>query len=118
MVTGAEAVDYGGGGSVIDDLGSVVEVVQVVTTIKAPKTKNMIQNQVLQRQERQMSRWTDSQTETERQTHLHLSLLLGDVVLLEFIRLRRCSTHRRPGGSIEPLITQSVNRRNIFFPKC
>lgn len=48
VVTGAETVDDGGGGSVEDDVSSIVEVVKVVTTIKSPETKHMIQNQVLQ----------------------------------------------------------------------
>lgn len=51
VVTGAEAVDDGGGGGVVDDLGAVVEVVQVVATIEASETEHMIQNQVLQREE-------------------------------------------------------------------
>lgn len=41
----------GGGGSVVHDLGAVVEVVQVVTTIEAPKTKDVVQDQVLEREE-------------------------------------------------------------------
>lgn len=41
----------GGGGSVVYDLGAVVEVVQVVAAIEAPKTKHVVQNQVLEREE-------------------------------------------------------------------
>lgn len=47
VITGAEAVNNGSGGSVVDNLHAVVEVVQVVTTIKTPKTKHVVQNQVL-----------------------------------------------------------------------
>jgi len=73
VVTGAEAVDDGSGGGVVDDLSAVVEVVQVVPTIEASKTKHVIQNQVLQREEtdreverdRQVERETDRQMERE-----------------------------------------------------
>lgn len=51
MVTGGETVDYGSGGGVVDDVRAVIEVVQVVPTVKAPETKDMIQNQVLQETE-------------------------------------------------------------------
>lgn len=52
----------GGGGSVVHDLGAVVEVVQVVTTIEAPKTKDVVQDQVLERQRRTVNAGTDGQT--------------------------------------------------------
>lgn len=42
VITVAETVHDAGGGSVVDDVGAIVEVVQVVTTIEAPKTKHMI----------------------------------------------------------------------------
>lgn len=47
MPTGAQAVDDGGGGSVVDDVGAVVEVVQVVPTIEAPEAEDVVQDQVL-----------------------------------------------------------------------
>lgn len=52
----------GGGGSVVHDLGAVVEVVQVVTTIEAPKTKDVVQDQVLEREKRTVNAGTDGQT--------------------------------------------------------
>lgn len=48
VVTSAETMDDGSGGGMVDDVGAVVEVVKVVTTIEATKTKHVIQNQVLQ----------------------------------------------------------------------
>lgn len=108
VVTGAETVDDGGGGSVVDDVGAIVEVVQVVTTIEAPEAKHVIQNQVLpEDRRRQVSRRTDRlrDRQVKRQPHLHRSLLLGDVVLLELLWLRRRSTHWRPGGSINQSVS-------------
>lgn len=56
----------GGGGSVVHDLGAVVEVVQVVTTIEAPKTKDVVQDQVLERERRTVNAGTDGQTGDRR----------------------------------------------------
>lgn len=101
----------GGGGSVVHDLGAVVEVVQVVTTIEAPKTKDVVQDQVLEREEADgecRDRRTDGQT--DGQTHLDQPLLLGHVVFLEFLGLRRRSAHWRPGGSI----SVSMNRKTFI----
>lgn len=68
-VTVAETVDNGSGGSVEDDVCAVVEVVQVVTTIEAPKTEHVIQNQVLQTEEtEETGKQEDRQTERERET--------------------------------------------------
>lgn len=53
----------GGGGSVVHDLGAVVEVVQVVTTIEAPKTKDVVQDQVLERERRTVNAGTDGPTD-------------------------------------------------------
>lgn len=39
---------HGRGCCVEDDVGAVVEVVKVVTTIEAPESKHMVQNQVLE----------------------------------------------------------------------
>lgn len=103
----------GGGGSVVHDLGAVVEVVQVVTTIEAPKTKDVVQDQVLERERRTVNAGTDGQTgrRMDGQTHLDRPLLLGHVVFLEFLGLRRRSAHWRPGGSISVSMNRSMSQR-------
>lgn len=47
--TSAEVVDDGGGGSVVDNVGTVIEVVQVVTAVEASETEDMVQHQILVR---------------------------------------------------------------------
>lgn len=81
--TGAEAVDDGSGGGVVHDLSAVVEVVKVVTTIKAPKTKDVVQDQVLWRNRESQSIHTH--TQTRRWTHIHTPRQLSS-------SLTRCSS--------------------------
>lgn len=56
-----------------------------------------------------MKKGGQTETHTEKRTHLHLSLLLGHVVLLEFVRLWCCSAHWRPAGSVSVMSSQSVS---------
>lgn len=46
-VTSGETVDDGGGGGVVDDVGAVVEIVQIVATVEAPEPEHVIQDHVL-----------------------------------------------------------------------
>lgn len=74
MPTGAQAVDDGGGCGVVDDVGAVVEVVQVVPTIEAPEAEDMVQDQVLPGAG--VWEWTGEQKDrwTQRTTDRHTGL--------------------------------------------
>lgn len=74
MPTGAQAVDDGGGGSVVDDVGAVVEVVQVVPTIEAPEAEDVVQDQVLPVEGIGVWKWTGEQEDRWRETDGHTGL--------------------------------------------
>lgn len=76
MPTGAQAVDDGGGGGVVDDVGAVVEVVQVVPTIEAPEAEDVVQDQVLPGGGVGVWEWTAEQEDrwTQRKTDGHTGL--------------------------------------------
>lgn len=70
MVTSTEAVHDGSGGSVVDDVSTIVQVVKVATTIESPETKDVIQNQILgggQRTDGETG-WQASRTDRRRES--------------------------------------------------
>ena len=52
VCTCGETVHQGSSGRMVDNVRSIIEVVKVVTTIKTPEAKHMVQHQVLTRRDR------------------------------------------------------------------
>lgn len=84
-----------------DDVGTVVEVMQVVATVEASVTEDVLQHQLLETRQRthQQRFRLKSHVSGLRggpRTDLHHFLLLGHVVLQQFVRQRGSSAHRGP----------------------
>lgn len=98
-LTSRQVLNDHGGRGVEDDVGAVVEVMQVVATVEASVAKDVVQQQLLKTKRRRQKtvtvKWCISGRMEEARTHLHHFLLLGHIVPQQFVGQRSSSTHRR-----------------------
>lgn len=111
MVTSTEAVHDGSGGSVVDDVSTVVEVVKVATTIESPETKDVIQNQILGGGGGRGGQRTDGETGRQVAGRQADRDRRADVPPLASSSWRRCSS----GASLAAVLLDSQEACNKFI---
>lgn len=95
-----------------DDVSTIVEVMQVVTTVEASVAEDVLQHQLLKTKHKQpfeTKLWVRWSVMVETPTDLHHSPLLGHIVLQQFVRQRCSSTYRRSEEKVKQQFRKSVN---------